>query len=213
MNEFFIRNHAGEGKYYTEESFHAQIMDDAIRSRYDWHVPITEIARVVPTFQKEYRDDIYRAVLDCFFHIQAERKLSSDNQEAVWECFLDLKDDSEENRDAKAKYASRHVENAITAGPAIFHMHYGAAWHDFLEEFRKTKGQEWRLCDSPESLQNWSDSLASNLAGRLETAEEAGIFEKDDAEGMADMIKMIKAINDIDENCDVNAFMWDLRLP
>ena len=123
-----------------------------------------------------------------------------------------LKDDSEENRDIKAKYASRHVENAITGGPAIFHLHYGDAWHSFLEDFRKTKGQEWRLCDTPDSLQNWSDSLAGDLASRLETAEEAGIFEKDDAEGMANLVKMVATANNVAEGEDINAALWDLRL-
>lgn len=211
MGLILIKDHAGEGNYYTEESFHGQIMDDAVRSRYDWCAPVTEIARVVPAFQKKYRDDIYRAVLDCFYHIQAERTLTIDTQEAVWECFLDLKDDTEQNRKAKEFYASRHVENAISCGPTIFHMHYGNAWRQFLDEFRKGKGQEWRRCKTPEDLQNWSDSLENDLAARLEAAEESGVFEKDDAEGMSSIFNVLRNVH-TDIRDDPSGLLSDLRL-
>jgi hypothetical protein len=195
MGSIFIRNHAGEGKYYTEESLYNQIMDDAIRSRYDWCAPVTEIARVVPAFSKEHKDDIYRAVLDCYYHIQAEHKLSSDAQEAIWEIFLDLDNESEENRKIKEFYASRHVTNAVVCSCAIFHMHYGDAWRQFLDKFRSSKGQEWRKCHSPDDLQNWADALVCDLEVRLAVAEAKGIFEKDDAEYLNHMISRLKEAN------------------
>ncbi len=212
MDQFFIKNRAGEDECYTEEEFHARIMDDAVRNRYDWRVPITEIVRVVPTFSKKHRDDIYRAVLDCFYHIQAEHKINLSNQAAIWKCFLGLGGDTEEDRKLKEFYASRHVENAIVCGPPIFHMHYGETWRNFLKAFRETKGQEWRGCTTPEELQAWSDSLEGDLIGKLEAAEEAGVFELDDAKGMDDIIKMVFATRNIDDDRAPDAFLWDLRL-
>lgn len=180
MNLLLI-DYFGRKNFLTAEEFHERIMREASHSDWNWGVPVTEIAKFVkkPYFPKEYRDDICQAVLKCFTRIQAEHCISDCEQEAVWECFMLLNPEVEENERARSGYIQRLINKSIHSS-SIFPLHIGESWGNFCQEFRKEKDAEWRKIKSKREIQKWAQDLQSEFAARLEKAEAEGIFDEDD---------------------------------
>ena len=178
MKRYLIADHSGNYHIYTARKFHDVIMEDANQSYYNWHAPVQEIARAVKTFPKEYRDDIYRAVLKCFAYLQIEHQISPSEQEAIWRCFLMLEPDEDKNDKAKKNYAHCLINKAIKTRHFLS-FHLGDSWGNFCQTFRDEKNAEWPKLKSSEELTEWAKGLHEEFAKRLEKAETAGIFKED----------------------------------
>ena len=190
MNLFFIADHQGKRHTYTAEEFYNLIMADAKRSHLNWHAPVEEIARVIGPFPKKYRDDICRKVLDCFAYFQAEHWISPSEQEAVWQCFILLEPDGNENDRVKEAYTNRLINKAIRC-ESVYKLHLGDSWGRFCQEYREEKQAEWSKLESWQEFMEWGEKLPGEFSERLKKAEDKDVFKEDDEKESRALARLI----------------------
>ena len=181
---YFIKDHKGACHAYTEVEFHRQIMEDAAQSDFGWCAPVTEISKAVRKFKNRlFKDDICRAVLNCFSRLfMRDLGYSESENIAIWECFMELSSDSAENQEAKANYVNKFLDFKILCR-TVFSMHRnGENWHKFRQDFIDDKNREWPKFRSAREIIKWAGCLGEDFDRRLKKAEEKKLFEKEDQE-------------------------------
>ena len=119
MNEdkelHFIKDHRGVCHGYTEVEFHRAIMEQSAHSDLSWCAPVTEISKAMGKFYNQtFKDDICRAVLDCYSRLFYKDMIWNDAIEvAIWECFVLLSPDLEENQKSRDNYAGKYIDFKI----------------------------------------------------------------------------------------------------
>ena len=181
---YFIKDHKGACHAYTEVEFHRQIMEDAAQSDYDWCAPVTEISKAVRKFKSQlFRDDICRAVLDCFSRfLMRDRGCDESENIAIWECFMELSSDSAENHEAKANYVNSFLRFRILWRTALSMHGNGPIWNKLRQDFIDDKNREWPKFRSVREIIKWADAVDDDFDRRLKKAEEKKLFEKEDNE-------------------------------
>ncbi len=180
MNEdkvlHFIKDHRGVCHGYTEAEFHRAIMEQSAHSDYNWCAPVTEISKATGKFCNQiFRDDICRAVLDCYSRLFFKDMVWNDAIEiAIWKCFVRLSPDLEENQKSRDNYADKYVDfkiGHIKIGCLIASGGDEAArqYSDFANE----KKRELFKCRSVRDLMKFGSTLENSFERTFKTFRKA----------------------------------------
>lgn len=191
---YIITGWRGDKHSLTAKELYERVMKDS-QSDYNWIAPATELVRVCnrAKFPEKYAHEIQIAILNCFANLENKKEVGFHQKptdaDAVNFCYNVLADVSEEANKVRQKYLK-----AVIEGITKYHFrlldfsHYGPTYHKICEEWKRIKFEEYchfSSLDFKKLRKYWDDEFDKIMR----TAEEEGVFQKDDEKHLEEMRK------------------------
>ena len=191
---YIITGWRGDKHSLTAKELYERVMEDS-QSDYNWIAPATELVRVCnrAKFPEKYAYEIQIAILNCFANLENKKEVGFHQKptdaDAVNFCYNALADVSEEANKVRQKYLK-----AVIEGITKYHFrlldfsHYGPTYHKICEEWKRIKFEEYchfSSLDFKKLRKYWDDEFDKIMR----TAEEEGVFQKDDEKHLEEMRK------------------------
>ena len=185
---------------FTAKKLYERVMKDS-ESDYDWIASATELVRVCKQFEfpEKYAQKIQIAILNCFANLENKKEIRSyqkpTDEEAVNFCYNFLANTSDEANMVRQKYLK-----AVIEGVARYHFsvlefnHYGPTYHKICEEWKRVKFEEYSSIASLD-FKKLRKALNAEFDKMMKTAEEEGVFQKDDEEHLETMRKFWSSLH------------------
>ena len=191
-----------DGKKYsfTAKKLYERVMKDS-ESDYNWIASATELVRVCKQFEfpEKYAQKIQIAILNCFANLENKREIASRQRptdgQAVNFCYDSLANVSDEANRVRQKYLK-----AVIEGIARYHFcalefnHCGPTYHKICEEWKRVKFEEYSSIASLD-FNKLRKALDAEFDKMMKTAEEEGVFQKDDEEHLEAMRKFWSSLH------------------
>lgn len=185
---------------FTAKKLYERVMKDS-ESDYDWIASATELVRVCKQFEfpEEYAQKIQIAILNCFANLENKKEIRSyhkpTDEEAVNFCYNSLANASDEANKVRQKYLKAVIESIVRYHFSVLEFdHYGLTYHKICEEWRRVKFEEYSSRASLD-FKKLRKALAADFDKMIKTAEEEGVFQKDDEERLESMRKFWSSLH------------------
>lgn len=171
----------------TAEELYERVKADS-SSNYNWIASATELVKTCQyyNFPKTYAVKIEGLILNCFAALELQKEVPSystpDDNEAVIFCYKHLAN----SEDSDAQPARLNYLKNVIAGIAKyydygFRAHPGDEYRKFCQEWVFGKTAEYAL-ETSIDFEQLRKSLKSDFEAAVKHEEQAGTFEKSDAE-------------------------------
>lgn len=198
--KYIITGWRGDKHSLTAKKLYKRVMKES-QSNYNWIASATELVRVCsqPKFPEKYARKIQIAIVNCFANVETEKEIRSHqeptDEDAVNFCYNTLADVSEEANKVRQKYL-----RAVIVGIIRYHFrplefnHYGPTYYKLCEEWIKIKLEEYVHISSLD-FKKLKKTLNDEFDKVMRTAEEEGVFRKDDEIWLKGMRKFWLSLN------------------
>lgn len=198
---FEIKGWNGTIHSLTAKQLYERVLEDS-KSHYNWIASATELVRVCnePSFPEGYAQNIKLLILDCFADLELRKEYLSyrkvtDNV-AVYSCYHSLLSTSKSVAKVKEKYLTAIIAGVIkySKDEIRFPIHIGPAYSNLCEEWKKVKYAEY---SSKEKIDfaKLKEDLYADFDKTIKTAEENGLFSKDDEASRMAISKFVSSVN------------------
>ncbi len=185
--EYIIKDCKGKTHSLTADQIYNLVLEDS-RSDYGYFIAANELMRVCnePDFPEEYRCRIKIILLNCFASLELDKEVSPAQSEAdttaVYSCYNSLQNKDEEAMQAKHTYLKAIILSVLkyTKSGIRLPSHTGTIYHDLCRDWADEKFNEF-VSNEQIDFNHLRDFLYSDFDNTIKEAEEAGLFEVDDA--------------------------------
>lgn len=182
----------GKEHRLTAKELYERVMEDC-KSDYNWIASATELVRICNEFgfPQEYAQAIKIAILNCFANLETKKELEGYQEptdaDAVQFCYDSLADVSEEANKVRQKYLKAVIEGITRYHFRLLEFfHYGPTYHKICEEWKRVKFEEYSHISSLD-FKKLRKALDDEFDKTMRTAEEEGVFQKDDEKNLEEM--------------------------
>ncbi len=183
---YYVKDWKGKRHLYTAKQLYKKILKDS-KSDYNWIAPATELIRVCqePNFPEMYAMGIKLMILNCFGNIEVNQSVATriivTDKEAVNYCYNSLPTNIEAVTIVKQKYLATIIVAFTKSNAVKQFIHHGATYDKICSKWRRAIFDEY-VSKKVIDFKQLKKELLSNFEHTIKTAEDKGIFEKDDAE-------------------------------
>lgn len=203
---FFEKKYNVTGWRGTKHSLTAKQLYERVekdsQSDYNWIASATELVRVCnePSFPEMYANAIKIIILNCFANLELQKEYPSSGEAtdkaAVYSCYYSLPSEDETVIKVKHKYLTAIITGITkyTQCEVRLPLHPGPTYRKMCEEWEKAKFDEY--ADKKDiDFDELRETLYDDFEQMIKSAEEAGVFEADDAEYREELRKFWASIN------------------
>ena len=197
--KYTFKGWRGDKYSLTAKQLYKRVRKDS-ESDYNWIASATELVRDCnqAKFPEKLAREIQIAILNCFANMETKEVESHQeptDADAVNFCYNALADVSEEANKVRQKYLKAVIEGIIRYNFRLRDFeHYGPTYHKICEEWKKIKLEEYGHISSLD-FKKLRKALNDEFDKIMRTAEEEGVFQKDDEKHLEEMRKFWSSLN------------------
>lgn len=192
----------GDKHSLTAKQLYDRVLEDS-KSDYNWIASATELVRVCndPCFPEMYAVGIKIIILNCFANLELQKEYPSKREptdaEAVCSCYNSLPTTDETAKKVKEKYLTAVITGITryTQSEVCLPIHVGTTYKQKVEEWKKKKFDEYVSAVTILNFDQLREDLYADFDKMVKTAEEEGVFEKDDKEYREELRKFWASID------------------
>ena len=192
----------GDKHSLTAKQLYDRVLEDS-KSDYNWIASATELVRVCndPCFPEIYAVGIKIIILNCFANLELQKEYPSKGEltdaEAVYSCYNSLPTTDETAKKVKEKYLTAVITGITkyTQSEVRLPIHVGPTYTKKVEEWKKKKFDEYVSAVTILNFDQLREDLYTDFDKMVKTAEEEGVFEKDDKEYREELRKFWASID------------------
>ena len=192
----------GDKHSLTAKQLYDRVLEDS-KSDYNWIASATELVRVCndPCFPEMYAVGIKIIILNCFANLELQKEYPSKREptdaEAVCSCYNSLPTTDETAKKVKEKYLTAVITGITRYTQSEVHLpiHVGTTYKQKVEEWKKKKFDEYVSAVTILNFDQLREDLYADFDKMVKTAEEEGVFEKDDKEYREELRKFWASID------------------
>lgn len=192
----------GDKHSLTAKQLYDRVLEDS-KSDYNWIASATELVRVCndPCFPEMYAVGIKIIILNCFANLELQKEYHSRREptdaEAVYSCYNSLPTTDETTKKVKEKYLTAVITGITryTQSEVRLPIHVGTTYKQKVEEWKKKKFDEYVSAVTILNFDQLREDLYADFDKMVKTAEEEGVFEKDDKEYREELRKFWASID------------------
>ena len=186
----------------TAKQLYDRVLADS-KSDYNWIASATDLVRVCndPCFPEMYAVGIKIIILNYFANLELQKeypsKIEPTDAEAVCSCYNSLPTTDETAKKVKEKYLTAVITGITryTQSGVRLPIHVGTTYKQNVEEWKKKKFDEYVSAVTILNFDQLREDLYADFDKMVKTAEEEGVFEKDDKEYREALEKFFDSIN------------------
>ena len=189
MNKHLVNGWHGEKYMLSDKQLYRRVMSDS-KSDYNWIAPARELIKVCEKrkFSKEYAIKIKATILNCFANIEHGARINHGDKylndprddKAIEKCYNSLYGINDEKAVSARKYfLTEFIESSSQFPVLSTHYHIGDTYKSIRNDWVK-KNVEKYITQEKINFSKLSTVLYDNFLETIITAEEQGMFIKDD---------------------------------
>ncbi len=207
MKKYAIQGWDEKVYLLSDKQLCERIISDS-KSNYNWIAPARELVRVCRKkgFNKEYAIKIKVAILNCFANIEHEDRINhgdkylndSRDDKAIEQCYNSLYGvDDEKAVSARKYFLTEFIESSSQFPLLSTHYHSGNTYKNIHNNWVKNNVEKY-ITQEKIDFSHLSTALYDDFLETITTAEEQGMFIKDDEkekEEWKSFCKRMRSIN------------------